>query len=98
MSEYSIIQQGYEEDAIKEDEIDFNDGKKYEGYHLSVLQRIELQLLGSTKIGYKRQHGWKKELPIYLFRCPNHGLKLSYESGYGSMLLCPECLRAMSSK
>jgi hypothetical protein len=97
MSDYSTIQEGHEEDAVNRDKAVLDDdGRRDESYHLSILQRIELKLLGSVKLGDERRLGWRGELPIYLFRCPRHGLQSTYPSGYGMVLLCPECLLALS--
>jgi hypothetical protein len=93
-----IARARYEEDAINKDKVVLDDdGRRDKSYHLNILQKIELKLLGSAKLGYERRLGWQEELPIYLFRCPRHGLQSSYTSGYGSMLLCPEYLRILSS-
>lgn len=53
---------------------------------LSFIQRTVLRLRGRVLVS----HG---ELPVYVFRCPMHGLVEASPSGHGNTLLCPGCIK-----
>ena len=38
-----------------------------------------------------RLDGWGYALPIYLFRCPEHGYQMSDPNGHCMLLICPMC-------
>ena len=61
---------------------------------LTFSQRIKLRLNGMVYVGDHREVGWKRSIPVYVFRCRKHGLQQSYPVGFAQRLLCPECLKA----
>jgi hypothetical protein len=48
--------------------------------------------MGHVYVGDRMEEGWKESIPCYLFKCPKHGLVLSYVRGYNKYLVCPNCL------
>jgi hypothetical protein len=57
---------------------------------LRLIQRIQLIIAGSAFTGMWRRPGWKRELQIYAFKCPIHGLVESYHRASWT-LRCPKC-------
>lgn len=62
-----------------------------ESFELSFIQRIKMRLLGSVKVGDRKEEGWISNLPFYAFRCRTHGLQYGYLAGFAKLLICPEC-------
>jgi hypothetical protein len=58
---------------------------------LTLIQHIQIFLLGSVKIGEITRPGWSGSLPLYAFRCPEHGIVSNRPQGYGEYLRCPVC-------
>jgi hypothetical protein len=58
---------------------------------LTLLQRLQLRLTGSVRVGWMRRPGWKEELPLYAFRCSIHGIVVNYPHGFSGRLECPHC-------
>ena len=61
------------------------------GETFSVVERLRLRLGLSVYVGHRWRPGWREPLPFYAFRCPRHGVVLSYPQGYGETLRCPRC-------
>ena len=59
---------------------------------LSLKQRISLRLLGYTYLKHEKRPGWNGELPIYLVRCPKHGVFEDYPHGFDGHFHCPKCV------
>lgn len=63
---------------------------------LNSLQRLILRIRGDVFIGKFKLSGWTGETSFYAFKCPTnpeHGIVVSYISGYESILACPLCLK-----
>ena len=41
--------------------------------------------------------GWSDSLPMYLFRCPQHGLVKNVARGHAKNVQCPNCLEELKS-
>ena len=67
-----------------------------ESIELSFIQLMKLRLFGLVKIGERMDEGWRSSLPLYTFRCKEHGLQTAYPVGYAKLLLCPECSHRFS--
>lgn len=64
---------------------------------LKLLDRLKIQLQGHLYLGEEILDGWEKPAPVYLFKCPIHGLVKSTVRGRGR-LDCPECLKELKSE
>ena len=64
-------------------------------YSLNVIDRIRLELFGSTYIGVNKKSGWKNSVPFYLYKCPKHGIVTTYAKGHKQYLTCPKCLEEL---
>ena len=62
-------------------------------YELRLFDRIKLRVLGYIHVRDEQREGWSEALPIYLFRCPVHGLVESPSHGYEGRLDCPQCMK-----
>jgi len=62
-----------------------------EAIRLSVLQKLMLLVKGRLLVGCERRPGWSGSLPIYVFRCPRHGIQTDYNRGHYERLDCPLC-------
>ena len=60
---------------------------------INLKQKISLKILGKINLGRYKRHGWKSTLPFYLFKCPKHGLQISYPMGWKKLLICSECIK-----
>jgi hypothetical protein len=58
---------------------------------LTLTQRLQLIITGSTPTTTRSRPGWKHELQFYAFKCPIHGLVESYPQGHNQKLRCPKC-------
>ena len=58
---------------------------------LTFFQRMKLNFFGMVNVGVRMVEGWSSSLPVYAFRCKEHGLQFVYPVGYAKLLLCPEC-------
>ena len=58
---------------------------------LSILQRIQLEVMGYAYIGHRKYPDWSGPIPFYAFKCPEHGLVTNYPHGYRQILECPKC-------
>ena len=58
---------------------------------LSLWKRIQLKLFGYAFLRYEKRPGWKGYLPIYVVKCPKHGLYTDYPHGYTGYFTCPKC-------
>jgi hypothetical protein len=59
---------------------------------LRLMDRIKLRLFGHVHLRDERRIGWSEAVPIYLFRCPVHGLVESPAHGHYGRLDCPQCM------
>lgn len=59
---------------------------------LSFTQKLRLKLFGHVSVGYRIEEDWSEPIMHYAFKCPVHGIVVSYPSGYKQRLLCPLCL------
>lgn len=59
---------------------------------MGPLQKLKLKVFGKIYIGKKQLPGWKAPLPFYIFKCPTHGLQMSYPNGWNRLLICPKCI------
>ena len=62
-----------------------------ESIDLGFFQRMKLRLFGIVNVGDRMDEGWSSSLPVYAFRCKEHGLQTAYPVGYSKLLFCPEC-------
>ena len=60
-------------------------------FRISLQNRLEVTLKGKSLLFWGQKKGWKGRLPIYLFRCPFHGLVTSHLIGQDERLACPYC-------
>jgi hypothetical protein len=60
---------------------------------LSLLKKIRLRVFGKVFVEEYKAEEWNKSLPIYAFKCPIHGVQMSYPSGWKRVLKCPDCFR-----
>jgi hypothetical protein len=58
---------------------------------LSFIQQMKLRLFGLVNVDDRMEEGWRSSLPVYAFRCKEHGLQTAYPVGHAKLLLCPEC-------
>jgi len=58
---------------------------------LTGLQKLRLMIVGRVFVGMKKKPGWVGSRPVYVFRCPRHGLVESFTQGWEENLFCPEC-------
>lgn len=58
---------------------------------LTIQQRLILLVRGRVLLFYDRRPGWIGSLPIYAFKCPQHGLQSDYPHGNYERLDCPLC-------
>jgi len=59
---------------------------------LNFIDRLALKYRSSVKIGEYMLEGWSKRLPLYLFKCDEHGFQISFPVGYNELLVCPLCI------
>lgn len=62
---------------------------KSEYVDLTLWQRLKLRLFSRVYLEHRQREGWSGELPIYAFRCPEHGVVVDYPHGYHDRLDCP---------
>ncbi len=65
---------------------------------LSDYQRLILWLQGYVVIGKILKDGWRKEVNVYAFKCPKHGLTSNIVKGYDERLECPHCWKEVTSE
>ena len=65
---------------------------------LSDYQRFILWLQGYVIVGKIKKDGWRKEVNLYAFKCPKHGLVSSHVKGYAERLECPDCWEELKQK
>ena len=66
--------------------------------NLSLIQKIHLKLFNRVLIKKARIHNWTSVLPIYVFKCPSHGLQITYPMGWRNNLVCLKCLSNLRSE
>ena len=59
---------------------------------LGAWKKALLRIFGKLYVGDRQLDGWKSSLSFYAFRCPLHGIKFSYPTGWKKKLICPECI------
>lgn len=59
---------------------------------LSLTQKFRLRLFGHVSVGTRMKEGWKAPIMHYAFKCPVHGIVVSYPHGFEERLDCPKCL------
>lgn len=59
---------------------------------INSFQKIKIKLFGKTLLGNIQVKGWKTSLPFYAFNCQQHGLQITYPTGWRKKLVCPTCL------
>ena len=59
---------------------DFQNGQEYQKHTLKLnpLRKIILKLFGRVYVGDYTQDGWQESLPLYAFKCKEHGVQISY--------------------
>lgn len=62
-----------------------------EGIKLSLIQKLITFFGGRVKVFSIDVVGKGKLIDFYAFKCDDHGLVISQEYGYGSVLKCPKC-------
>ena len=62
---------------------------------LDAVQNLILRIMRRVQVGHIMEPGWSAPLPLYVFRCPTHGLVKGYSHGYKSHLACPRCLEEL---
>lgn len=65
---------------------------------LSIRQRLQIKLTGAAYLDHRTRLGWRDNLPFYAFRCPTHGLVVTYPQGYRQILMCPKCMEALNAR
>ena len=65
---------------------------------LTTQQWFVLRLTGRVQIGYIRNPGWIGKLPLYLIKCPVHGVVTATPHGYEERLECPHCTASQSAR
>jgi len=59
--------------------------------HISLQNKLEVMLKGRSFLFWVKKTGWRGNLPIYLFFCPDHGYVTSHLIGEYEKLVCPYC-------
>ena len=58
----------------------------------NLLQKLKLNIFGKAMVGKYKDENWSGSLPLYIFKCQEHGLQLSYPMGWKKKLICIKCL------
>jgi hypothetical protein len=69
----------------------FGDPSQERIIELTFPQRLQLWLLGQTKVFTKAREEWRSPLTFYIVKCKVHGYYLDYPRGYGGYFICPLC-------
>ena len=64
---------------------------RVEDLELSRFKRFLLNHYIPIQIGRHKMEGWKRPLPFYCWRCPDHGIVINYRQGHSQTLYCPHC-------
>ena len=77
---------------------DFQNGQEYQKHtvKLNHLQKSILKLIGKVYVGDYQKDGWQESLPLYAFKCKEHGVQISYPTGWKKNLKCSSCFRAQT--
>ena len=65
---------------------------------LDAVQKLILWARGRVQVNYIMKPGWSAPLPLYVFRCPKHGLVRDYAHGFKGRLDCPHCSKELRAK
>lgn len=58
---------------------------------MNIFEKVQLWRNGFVFLRYERKKGWKNAMPIFVARCPEHGLYETQLRGRG-YARCPKCL------
>ena len=84
--------------AFEEDELIFSEQLVMENdliinnLKMSLKQRLQLKIFGYFIFKEVQLDNWINPMPIYVFKCPIHGLQTSYPVGWRRKLICLRCL------
>ena len=81
-----------DDDLTSYETLDDTLSSSLQNIELTLLQKFRLRLFGKSFIKNIRLNNWTDALPIYAFRCPMHGLQISYPMGWEKKLICEECI------
>jgi hypothetical protein len=59
---------------------------------ISLWKKIRIRVFGSAYLNDMIINSDSDPLPIYLFKCPVHGIQKNYPSGWKKYLKCPVCM------
>ncbi len=59
---------------------------------LSVLQRLRIQVFRNLFLFWVKPEGYSGAVPVYLVKCPRHGLYLDTPHGNRKYFQCRNCL------
>lgn len=60
---------------------------------LDAVQKLILWARGRVQVDYIMKPGWAVPMPLFVFRCPKHGLVKGYPHKFRSELRCPHCIK-----
>ncbi len=61
-------------------------------FSFNLLNKLSFRVLGYTRVGSVSVNS-NTHVPLYLFKCPIHGLQVSTPSGWDSKLICRDCAK-----
>ncbi len=58
---------------------------------LTFHQKVQMAVRGYAFSHHEARNGWKKKLPFFIIKCPEHGYQVNYVQGFRKEIRCPEC-------
>jgi hypothetical protein len=62
---------------------------------LNIFQLLILMIQGSVLIANLKLEGWRDKMPLYLYKCKEHGYQLTYPQGHMMIIRCPKCAQEL---
>lgn len=70
--------------------------KNIDDYTLSFFQRIKMGIFKKVILNDAYLSDNNVKIPLYAFKCRQHGIQLAYPSGWRKALLCSECIASLA--
>jgi len=80
---------------ITTSDLDIKQELREKDIKLNLLQKIRLHIFGKVHVGEYKKKAWQSAMPFYAFNCKEHGMQISYPTGWKKILKCQICYESI---